>query len=117
MKMSLKPPALVVVMALTGRVRPVLRGSLRRNGEAQQRSRAARLEFSCHFQFSIWWDYCGCRLAFLAVRSAWARDLLEILGELVGRAEHRIERALDEILLRERRIVADRGDVVADLVG
>jgi hypothetical protein len=36
-------------------------------------------------------------------------------GELLGRAQDRLERAIDELLLAERGITADPGDILADL--
>ena len=116
MKMSLKPPALVVVMALTGRVGQSCASRLRGGGEAQRGRKQQRWDFhECPSDVSVAGaDHCGCRLAFLAMRSTWARDCSRYWANSAGVSEHRIERALDEILLRERRIVADRRHVVAN---
>src|SRR5438067_595938 len=96
MKMSLKPPALVVVMALTGRVGQ----SCAAAGDRAARPRT--VESSSFKIFMRAFPVFGSGSASLRLQVGFlggALDLgarlLEILGELGRCAEHRIERALN----------------------
>ena len=86
MKMSLKPPALVVVMAFTGRVGQSCAAAGESGGEAEDGREQQSGDFhERHFQFRFLNEFhCGCRLAFLAMRSTWARDVSRYWANSAG---------------------------------